>query len=262
MVAVRMVSEGVDVPRLAVGVWATTMSTPLFFAQAVGRFVRARSRGETASVFLPSVPHLLELRLRHGGAARPRAGPPGQRRGRHLRRRGGPARRGQRRGRPRPASSRCPGRPWDPRRRSTTCSTTAREFGHSGEVMVGSEEEMDFLGIPGLLEPDQVRELLHSRQSERARKQKADGRRRPRRRLGAGAQHAPAARRAPARAQRPRRRLAPPDRSGRTASPTTRSARSAAARRRPSPAPSSCTSGSTGSASGPCGRPPEPAPLP
>jgi hypothetical protein len=47
------------------------------------------------------------------------------------------------------------------------------EFGHSGEVHVGSEEEMDFLGIPGLLEPDQVRELLHSRQSERARRQKA-----------------------------------------------------------------------------------------
>ena len=34
-------------------------STPLFFAQAVGRFVRARRRGETASVFLPSVPNLL-----------------------------------------------------------------------------------------------------------------------------------------------------------------------------------------------------------
>ena len=59
MVAVRMVSEGVDVPRLAVGVYATTTSTPLFFAQAVGRFVRARGRGETASMFLPSVPNLL-----------------------------------------------------------------------------------------------------------------------------------------------------------------------------------------------------------
>jgi len=47
------------------------------------------------------------------------------------------------------------------------------EFGHSGEVHVGSEEEMDFLGIPGLLEPHQVRELLQTRQSERARKQKA-----------------------------------------------------------------------------------------
>lgn len=53
MVAVRMVSEGVDVPRLAVGVYATATATPLFFAQAVGRFVRARKRGEVASVFLP-----------------------------------------------------------------------------------------------------------------------------------------------------------------------------------------------------------------
>src|SRR6201997_5804085 len=61
MVAVRMVSEGVDVPRLAVGVYATSVSTPLFFAQAVGRFVRARKRGETASVFLPSVPTLLSF---------------------------------------------------------------------------------------------------------------------------------------------------------------------------------------------------------
>ncbi|MBS2533184.1 DEAD/DEAH box helicase [Catenulispora sp. NF23] len=61
MVAVRMVSEGVDVPRLAVGVYATGISTPLFFAQAVGRFVRARRHGETASVFVPSIPTLLEF---------------------------------------------------------------------------------------------------------------------------------------------------------------------------------------------------------
>lgn len=59
MVAVRMVSEGVDIPRLCVGVYATSTSTPLFFAQAIGRFVRARKRGETASVFLPSVPTLM-----------------------------------------------------------------------------------------------------------------------------------------------------------------------------------------------------------
>src|SRR5690606_32147817 len=61
MVAVRMVSEGVDIPRLGVGVYATSAATPLFFAQAVGRFVRARRRGETASIFLPSVPQLLGL---------------------------------------------------------------------------------------------------------------------------------------------------------------------------------------------------------
>src|SRR3954454_20032213 len=61
LVAVRMVSEGVDIPRLAVGVYATSASTPLYFAQAIGRFVRARREGETATVFLPSVPHLLGL---------------------------------------------------------------------------------------------------------------------------------------------------------------------------------------------------------
>ncbi|MES2169194.1 MAG: DEAD/DEAH box helicase, partial [Actinomycetota bacterium] len=61
MVAVRMVSEGVDIPRLGVGVYATSASTPLFFAQAIGRFVRTRRRGETASIFVPSVPSLLAL---------------------------------------------------------------------------------------------------------------------------------------------------------------------------------------------------------
>ena len=41
IVAVRMVSEGVDIPRLRVGVYATTTGTDLFFRQAVGRLVRA-----------------------------------------------------------------------------------------------------------------------------------------------------------------------------------------------------------------------------
>ncbi len=40
LVAVRMVSEGVDLPRLRVGVFATMTTTELFFRQAVGRFVR------------------------------------------------------------------------------------------------------------------------------------------------------------------------------------------------------------------------------
>lgn len=61
LVAVRMVSEGVDVPRLCVGVWGTTYKTSLFFAQAVGRFVRARRKGESATIFLPAVRPLLAL---------------------------------------------------------------------------------------------------------------------------------------------------------------------------------------------------------
>ena len=60
LVAVRMVSEGVDIPRLRVGVYATTVTTELFFRQAVGRFVRWQNeRGsQKAYVFLPDDPRL------------------------------------------------------------------------------------------------------------------------------------------------------------------------------------------------------------
>ena len=61
MVAVRQVSEGVDIVRLNVCVWTTSYRTPLFFAQAVGRVVRARNTKETATVFLPAVRPLLAL---------------------------------------------------------------------------------------------------------------------------------------------------------------------------------------------------------
>ena len=61
MVAVRQVSEGVDIVRLNVCVWTTSYRTPLFFAQAVGRVVRARSLQESATVFLPAVRPLLAL---------------------------------------------------------------------------------------------------------------------------------------------------------------------------------------------------------
>ena len=61
MVAVRQVSEGVDIVRLNVCVWTTSYRTPLFFAQAVGRVVRARNSRETATVFIPAVRPLLAL---------------------------------------------------------------------------------------------------------------------------------------------------------------------------------------------------------
>jgi superfamily II DNA or RNA helicase len=60
-VCVRMISEGVDIPRAACLAWLTSYRTPLFFAQAVGRVVRARKPGETATVFLPAVRPLLTL---------------------------------------------------------------------------------------------------------------------------------------------------------------------------------------------------------
>jgi superfamily II DNA or RNA helicase len=62
IVAVRMVSEGVDIPRLRVGVFATTTTTELFFRQAVGRLVRwtAGTGRQPAFLFIPD-----DARLRH-----------------------------------------------------------------------------------------------------------------------------------------------------------------------------------------------------
>ena len=60
MVSVRMVSEGVDIPRLRVGVFATTTSTELFFRQAIGRFVRWQEGrpSQKAYVYIPDDPRL------------------------------------------------------------------------------------------------------------------------------------------------------------------------------------------------------------
>ncbi|MGH9211189.1 MAG: DEAD/DEAH box helicase [Acidimicrobiales bacterium] len=55
IVAVRMISEGVDIPRLRIGVYATATATELFFRQAVGRLVRW-TRGvprQKAYLFIP-----------------------------------------------------------------------------------------------------------------------------------------------------------------------------------------------------------------
>ena len=55
LVAVRMVSEGVDIPRLRVGVYATATTTELFFRQAVGRFARWQPgiRNQRAWLYVP-----------------------------------------------------------------------------------------------------------------------------------------------------------------------------------------------------------------
>src|SRR5207342_2884713 len=73
LVAVNMVSEGVDIPSLRVGVYATAAKTPLVFRQIVGRFVRTiPGRAlEHSWLFLPADPVLrahaaeVERELRH-----------------------------------------------------------------------------------------------------------------------------------------------------------------------------------------------------
>jgi superfamily II DNA or RNA helicase len=63
LVAVRMVSEGVDIPRLRVGVFATTTTTELFFRQAVGRLVRWTPglSEQTAWLYVPADPRLAAM---------------------------------------------------------------------------------------------------------------------------------------------------------------------------------------------------------
>lgn len=171
MVAVRMVSEGVDVPRLAVGVYATSSSTPLFFAQAIGRFVRSRRRGEVASVFIPNVPTLMQLAA-------------------ELEKERGHVLEG-------PASAE---EMWDAEaaelaaaeREDRASEELTAEFSYQalgsdahfdrvlfdgaefgGYAEVESEEELEFLGLPGVLEPQEVRSLLLQRQARQAKRSAA-----------------------------------------------------------------------------------------
>ena len=55
IIAVKMIAEGVDIPRLMVGVYATNVTTSMFFNQVVGRFVRVRpGEGDArACMFVP-----------------------------------------------------------------------------------------------------------------------------------------------------------------------------------------------------------------
>jgi superfamily II DNA or RNA helicase len=169
LVAVRMVSEGVDVPRLAVGVYATSTSTPLFFAQAVGRFVRARSRGETASVFLPSVPVLLQLAAemeleRDHALQRPmRDGEFDD----HLVREANTER----------STPDIDGPKWEALGASAHLDRVIFDGADYGSAAApGTPEEEDFLGLPGLLDADQVAQLLQRRQAEQqAKLRKAKG---------------------------------------------------------------------------------------
>src|SRR5690349_18642046 len=167
MVAVRMVSEGVDIPRLAVGVYATSASTPLYFAQAIGRFVRARRTGETATVFVPSVPHLLglasEMEAERDHILGARKDPDGL--DDDLLER----------------AQRAEDAEGELEKRFEALSATAEldqvifdgtSFGTGART--GTPEEEEYLGLPGLLTPDQVAVLLNQRQSKQLAAQKRE----------------------------------------------------------------------------------------
>jgi superfamily II DNA or RNA helicase len=156
LVAVRMVSEGVDVPRLAVGVYATSASTPLYFAQAIGRFVRSRRPGETASIFLPSVPSLLQLASELEAQRNHVLGEPHRQQDDEL-----------------AAAQRRQSEPSETENGFMSLGADAEldqvifdgsSFGTA--TPAGSDEEADYLGLPGLLDANQMRELLLRRQVE------------------------------------------------------------------------------------------------
>ena len=167
LVAVRMVSEGVDVPRLAVGVYATSASTPLFFAQAIGRFVRSRRPGETACIFLPSVPNLLLLASEMEAQRNHVLGKP------------------HRETLEDPLEAELAAQKRDEPGEENKIEYLGAEaeldqvifdgssFGTA--TPAGSDEEADYLGIPGLLDPESMRDLLRRRQEEQLTKRTANG---------------------------------------------------------------------------------------
>ncbi|MGA9374197.1 MAG: hypothetical protein WBV64_04060, partial [Mycobacterium sp.] len=152
-----------------VGVYATSASTPLFFAQAIGRFVRSRRAGETASIFLPSVPNLLRLASELE------------------------AQRNHVLGKPHRESdgledalledaNKTKDEKTDPERGFESLGADAEldqvifdgsSFGTA--TPAGSDEEADYLGIPGLLDAGQMRDLLSRRQDEQLQKRTASG---------------------------------------------------------------------------------------
>ena len=165
LVAVRMVSEGVDVPRLAVGVYATSASTPLFFAQAIGRYVRSRRPGETASIFLPSVPTLLDLASQMEAQRDHVLGKP------HRESLGDDEPIEQRRSEPTDEDNGFESLGADAELDQVIFDGSS--FGTA--TPAGSDEEADYLGIPGLLDAAAMRDLLRRRQEEQLTQAHGDG---------------------------------------------------------------------------------------
>jgi superfamily II DNA or RNA helicase len=151
-VCVRMVSEGVDVPRAACLAWMTSYRTPLFFAQGVGRVVRSRGRAESATVFLPAVRPLLalaaELEQERDHVIPPPAEPDD-------------ALLDVQRAEPEPGET--------DRVELVDADASFAHLLHAGRAVVAAEqlsaEDEDFLGLPGILSPEQTAALLARRDS-------------------------------------------------------------------------------------------------
>jgi superfamily II DNA or RNA helicase len=162
-VCVRMVSEGVDLPRAACLAWMTSYRTPLFFAQAVGRVVRSRGPHESATVFLPAVRPLLALAASLEDERNHVIPPPAS------------------------SSDLLDVELSDAAEKADDAGgssdgfeplTADAEFAHllhGGRAVVAattplrapvSDDDEDFLGLPGLLSPEQIAQLLADRDAD------------------------------------------------------------------------------------------------
>jgi superfamily II DNA or RNA helicase len=158
-VCVRMVSEGVDIPRAAVLAWMTSYRTPLFFAQAVGRVVRARDPQESATVFLPAVRPLLALAATME-EQRNHVMPPPRKTEEDLEELDLPPRE------PREGElSKHEMLEADARFAHVLHGGTAHTGAGNRPTALAAEDE-EFVGIPGLLTPEQTAELLAKRDDE------------------------------------------------------------------------------------------------
>jgi hypothetical protein len=143
-------------------------STPLFFAQAIGRFVRSRRPGETASIFVPSVPSLLQLASELEAQRNHVLGQP-HREADDDPLDGDPAVRAQTEKSETDAGFTSLGADAE----LDQVIFDGSSFGTAAPA--GSDEEADYLGIPGLLDADQMRALLHRRQDEQLKRRAAHG---------------------------------------------------------------------------------------
>jgi superfamily II DNA or RNA helicase len=164
-VCVRMISEGVDVPRAAVLAWMTSYRTPLFFAQAVGRVVRARGAHETATVFLPAVRPLLSLAATMEEQRNHVMPPPKTAQGDELDLEPLPPREKDPDGLPKWEALEADAR-FAHVLHSGTAHTGEGSGGAGGGTVEVAPEDEDFLGIPGLLTASQTAELLARRDEE------------------------------------------------------------------------------------------------
>jgi hypothetical protein len=132
--------------------WLTSYRTPLFFAQGVGRVVRARTRAEAATVFLPAVRPLLALAAELEDERDHVIAPPAASGDEQLL-----------------DVERAEAEPGETEQAELVDAEAAfAHVLHGGRAVLAqlTEDDEDYLGLPGILSPEQTAALLSRRDAE------------------------------------------------------------------------------------------------